>query len=170
MEIVQTNVRWEHPHTGSIPLVIGWHRADLKTRWGQDLCGDAQQVGNWDVSHRSHFLLTIMISHLLHMTPGESRGQSWWTPGEIGLSSIEVKKKKSFCFPFYKSFYLSFCCTCWQRWLTCFPSIWKVGSRTGKGSKRATDLKLKEKWWREKKKTKVTRNKTVLMSCTTGNH
>lgn len=80
------------------------------------------------------------------------------------------QKIKSFCFPFYKSFYLSFCCTCWQRRLTCFPSIWKVGSRTGEGSKRATDLKLKEKWWREKKKTKVTRNKTVLMSCTTGNH
>lgn len=80
------------------------------------------------------------------------------------------QKIKSFCFPFYKSFYLPFCCTCWQRRLTCFPSIWKVGSRTGEGSKRATDLKLKEKWWREKKKTKVTRNKTVLMSCTTGNH
>lgn len=97
MEIVPrddtwTNVRWEHPHTGSIPLVIGWHKADLKTRWGQDLCGDAQQVGNWDISHRSHFLLTIMISHLLHTTPGEPRGQSWWTPNEKWVSSVKIEQ------------------------------------------------------------------------------
>lgn len=65
------------------------------------------------------------------------------------------QKIKSFCFPFYKRFYLPFCCTLekksWGRRLTCFPSIWKVASRTGEGSKRATDLKLKEKRRREKK-------------------